>query len=221
VLSHRSAAALWDLRAAPFGAIEVTKPRGAHRRPGIVVHTSRDLDIENVTTRRQIPCTTVARTLLDLAGVFGARTLLRTIEQAMVLRLFDRREVDAVLTRSSGRRGAATLRHLMQRLTGEPALTRSELERRMLEIIREANLPMPVVNGLVEGYEVDFHWAEHRLIVEVDGRSVHDTAIAFERDRRRGLDLELAGWHVIRLTWRQVVETPEKVVSLLFRRLRA
>ena len=91
----------------------------------------------------------------------------------------------------------------------------------MLEIIREANLPMPVVNGLVEGYQVDFHWAEHRLIVEVDGRSVHATAIAFERDRRRGLDLELAGWHVIRLTWRQVVEAPEKVVSLLFRRLRA
>jgi very-short-patch-repair endonuclease len=220
VLSHRSAAALWDLRPTPAGAIDVTTRRGTRRRRGIAIHTSRDLEPEAVTTCRQIPCTTVARTLLDLAGVFSERTLARAIEQAMVLRLFDHSALSVLLTRSPARRGAATLRRLMQDLTDEPALTRNELERRFLEIVRNANLPMPVVNVRVEGYEVDFHWSEHRLIVEADGRAVHETAVAFERDRARDLDLELAGWHVLRLGWRQITDHPDRVVTLLRRRLR-
>jgi very-short-patch-repair endonuclease len=78
---------------------------------------------------------------------------------------------------------------------------------------------MPIVNGWVEGYEVDFLWPDRRLNVETDGRSVHGTPIAFERDHRRDLDLELAGWHVLRFTWRQVVESPGRVAATLHRRL--
>jgi very-short-patch-repair endonuclease len=220
VLSHRAAAALWDLRPLPAGAIDVTTRRqGTRRRRDIAVHTSRDLAPEDVTTCRQIPCTTVARTLLDLAGLLGERTLARTVEQAMVLHLFDHRALAAVLSRSSGRRGAVTLRRLMQRISDEPALTRSELERRFLEVVRRASLPMPIVNGWVEGYEVDFHWPDRRLIVETDGRSVHGTPIAFERDRHRDLDLELAGWRVLRLTWRQVIGWPDQIDGVLRRRL--
>jgi very-short-patch-repair endonuclease len=157
--------------------------------------------------------------LLDLSAVFGERTLARTVEQSMVLGLFDGRALDAALARSSGRRGAATLGRLTRRITPEVARTRSELERRFLELVRDAGLPVPVVNGIVYGYEVDFHWPEHKLVVETDGRSVHGTPVAFERDRRRDLELELAGWHALRLTWRQVTERPSDVVALLRRRL--
>jgi very-short-patch-repair endonuclease len=76
-------------------------------------------------------------------------------------------------------------------------------------------LPLPVVNAIVAGHEVDFHWPAYRLVVETDGGGTHTTAIAFERDRRRDLHLELAGWHVIRLSWRQVLEQPESVIALL------
>ena len=48
---------------------------------------------------------------------------------------------------------------------------------------------------------------------------MHDNPYAFEEDRRRDLDLELADWHVIRLTWRQVAEQPERVLALLRKRL--
>ena len=58
--------------------------------------------------------------------------------------------------------------------------------------------------------KLDLHWADTKLIVETDGRGVHDNPYAFEEDRRRDLDLELADWHVIRLTWRQVAEQPER-----------
>jgi hypothetical protein len=137
------------------------------------------------------------------------------------LQLYDQRALTDILVRANGRRGAGVLRLALEKLGGHPALTRSELERRFLELVRKAGLPLPIVNGVVCGYEVDFHWTSQRLIVETDGRSVHGTPIAFERDRRRDLDLEVAGWHVLRLTWHQVVQSPSQAVRLLRRRLRS
>jgi very-short-patch-repair endonuclease len=76
-----------------------------------------------------------------------------------------------------------------------------------------------VVNGLVLTWEVDFHWPQHRLIAETDSRGFHAHALAFQQDRQRDLDLELAGWHVLRISWRQVLEEPERVAALLRSRL--
>jgi len=67
VLSHRAAAALWGLRPTP-GRIEVTVGTTARRVPGLLVHRSRMLHAGDITYRDQIPVTSVARTLLDLAG---------------------------------------------------------------------------------------------------------------------------------------------------------
>ena len=78
---------------------------------------------------------------------------------------------------------------------------------------------MPVVNAHVGAYEVDFHWPRHRLIVETDGRATHDTPHQFEEDRRRDLELTLAGWHVVRVGWRQLIHEPERVAALLRSRL--
>jgi very-short-patch-repair endonuclease len=80
---------------------------------------------------------------------------------------------------------------------------------------------MPVVNAYVGAYQVDFHWPRHRLIVETDGRATHDTPHQFEEDRRRDLELTLAGWHVVRIGWRQLVHEPERVAELLTSRLRS
>jgi very-short-patch-repair endonuclease len=132
----------------------------------------------------------------------------------MVLRLFDKRAIDAALDRASGRRGTGRLRRLLADID-EPPPTRSELERRFLSLVQNASLPNPITNGLVNGYEVDFHWPEAKLIVETDGRGTHATAMVFERDRRRDLDHSLAGWTVIRITWRQLQTEPERVVALL------
>jgi very-short-patch-repair endonuclease len=72
-----------------------------------------------------------------------------------------------------------------------------------------------VVNAHVGRYQVDFHWPAARLIVETDGRETHDTPHQFEEDRRRDLELALAGWRVVRISWRQVTGEPEAVVALL------
>jgi very-short-patch-repair endonuclease len=50
-------------------------------------------------------------------------------------------------------------------------------------------------------------------VVELDGRTVHDTAAAFERDRARDRRLHAAGWRVVRITWRQLREEPEALAA--------
>ena len=129
------------------------------------------------------------------------------------------RAVDDVLARA-GRRGAAALRAVLSEVRLGTTLTRNELEERLLAICRAAALPRPGVNAWIPypeggGAEADFLWREHRLIAEVDGRDVHTTRRAFEHDRRRDQRLMLAGWRVVRFTWRQVLFEPAYVAATL------
>ena len=123
------------------------------------------------------------------------------------------------LERAPGRQGIANLRRELAGLLPQLPFTRSELERRFLKLVRTAGLLEPVVHRHSESHRVDFHWPAARLVVETDGRGIHDNPHAFEEDRRRDLDLELAGIHVIRLSWRQIDEEPERIARLLAARL--
>jgi hypothetical protein len=162
---------------------------------------------QSCATTREAPrtafrITTAARTLLDLAAVLQPAQLQRTIERAEALRLTDRTPLDELLTRYPNRRGTRALREIL-RAGVHADRTRNDFERDFLAFLEAYGLPRPVVNGLVEGFEVDFHWPAQRLIVEVDGRETHDTSAAFERDRERDRKLVAAGWRPTRLTWRQ------------------
>jgi very-short-patch-repair endonuclease len=221
VLSHRSAAALWGLLNPRAGPIEVTVPgRSSYRRPGIRVHATRSLPRADVSQTRGIPCTSVERTIIDIAGGPAAEAE-RAVEQAFALRLLGRNRMAAALARANGRRGVGGLRRLLGRLLDDLPLTRSELERRFLKLVAGAGLAAPVVNRHRATHRVDFAWPDRRLVVETDGRATHDNPYAFHHDRARDLDLEPAGWHVLRLTWWHVIEEPARVVELLTQRLGA
>jgi very-short-patch-repair endonuclease len=88
---------------------------------------------------------------------------------------------------------------------------KSELEERFQAFLLNAGLPLPTTNVLIEGYEVDCVWPGARLIVELDGRTHHAAAHAFEEDRVRDRRLEANGWRVVRITWRQLHDTPGAV----------
>lgn len=97
--------------------------------------------------------------------------------------------------------------------------TRRELEKRFLVLCREFDLPVPEVNGhlVVDGISMmpDFIWRAAGLIVEADSRRVHGTVTAFEKDRLRDQRLAVAGWTVIRCTWAQVRDEPERLCRTL------
>ena len=221
LVSHRDAGTLWKIRAGASGAIDITVPRGRTRtHRGIVVHTTRAWHPDDISERAGIPCTSLPRTLVDLAAVERPHRLERALELAQHERIFDGRTIAAALERANGRRGVARLRHLLAELSDEPPPTRTEIERCFLRLVRNAGLPPPKVNEHIGKYEVDFHWPAHRLVVETDGRATHGTDQAFEEDRRRDLYLRLAGWDVMPFTWRQVTRESAQVTEALRRRLR-
>jgi hypothetical protein len=106
------------------------------------------------------------------------------------------------------------LRRLLAELGG-PSLTDRELEELFLALIRDAGLPEPAVNAWITGdgwaYKADFLWRAERLVVETDSRAFHTSRRAFEHDRLRDQRLTLAGYTVVRFTWRQLVAEPDRV----------
>ena len=219
-LSHREAAALHGLRPSSRGSIDVTSPRRTGRgRRGIDVHSGAILEPHDVIVVDGIPCTTVARTLLDLAEVTKRRQVERACDRAEMLELFDLVAIADQLERASGRRGAPALRAIVDDRLRATILTRSELEECFLELCRASSLPQPQVNVWIAleptGYEADFLWPQQRLVAELDGRTVHATHRAFEHDRRRDQRLTLAGFTVVRFTWRQVVDEPAATVATM------
>jgi very-short-patch-repair endonuclease len=222
LLSHRSAAAAWGLRATSRTRWDVTTPaRGRRSPPGVDLHTVRDLPPEDATTLRGIPITSVPRTLVDLAAVLPAAALERTVHEAEVLRLLDVVAVEAVLARSRGRRGTGRLRALLAQPS--PGPTRGALEERFLGVVRGARLPMPRLNAHVATadalVEVDVLWPRQRVIIELDGAAVHQTRRAFHADRRRDAALAAEGYVVVRLTWQRVTHERRGVVDELRRLL--
>jgi very-short-patch-repair endonuclease len=145
------------------------------------------------------------------------------VNEAEVQRLPDRLSLADLLERYPRRHGAAAVRAVLADLAPGGTVTRSELEMRFREFVKVRRLPAPVFNaGLFAGgrwLECDCVWHAERLVVELDGRGAHDTATAFERDRARDRGLQAGGWHVVRLTWRQLRDEPEAVASDLRRML--
>jgi hypothetical protein len=140
------------------------------------------------------------------------RQLERAFEQAERLRLLDISALARQCERGRGRRALKVIPLLMTASYPAPE-TRSELERRFLGLCDDADLPVPEVNAMVEGYEVDAVWREQRLVVELDGYEYHRTRGAFERDRARDAALQLAGYRVLRITARRLAEQPADTVG--------
>jgi very-short-patch-repair endonuclease len=185
---------------------------------GIAAHRDGTLTPKDRTAVQGIPCTTIARTLLDMAGVKD-RHLRHAISQAEVERKFDLREIEELLGRSKGRRGVRRLKLEISLHDPREQATRQALEARFFRFCRKFRLVRPEVNShlLIDGISMmpDFLWREARLIVEADSRRVHGTVSAFEKDRRRDQVLTAAGWTVIRCTWRQLRDEPEALAHTI------
>ncbi len=198
VLSHLSAAALWQLGPRWRTPIEVTA-RGNHHHAGIRVHRSPAVER---TVHYGIPVTAPARTLLDLADLLDDAALARAVNQARLARQVTLEGLRALLDQSPGR-GTSRLRALIAHDTGP---TRSHFEDAFLRFARRHQLPTPEVNQTIAGHEVDLFWCPQRLVVELDSREHHRHR--FEEDRERDADLLNAGVAVLRITWSRLQRNP-------------
>ncbi|MGO9496184.1 MAG: DUF559 domain-containing protein [Solirubrobacteraceae bacterium] len=197
VLSHRSAAAHWDLGSGSY-RIEVTTPKERRSRQTIRVHTA-TLHEEDRTTHDGIPITTVARTIHDLAARSSTDQLTYLIEAADRKDRLDLQALDRAIARRPPAPGTKRLKAVLATYRG-PADTRSHLERGFRKLIAKAGLPEPQFNVVVAGLTVDVYWPQWRLVVELDSGLYHDTPRGFETDRIRDAIVQKAGVRVLRVT---------------------
>jgi very-short-patch-repair endonuclease len=179
--------------------------RPIRRTPGVRVHQT-PLGRGDAVLLNGIPVTSPARTILDVAGDVTRRELEQALAVAERMRRKVRSELTELLRIHPRHRGSAALRRLLESLAASgtaPLFLRSTAEAAAWDLIVELNLPLPLVNHRLLGMEVDFHWPELRLVLEVDGFEFHGGIEAFHRDRERDAALALAGHQVLRFTWRQ------------------
>lgn len=225
IASHLAAAALHGmLESRDRDAIDVTAVAGHRPRPGIRAHRSRTLDGIAV-VRAGIPCTSVERTLVDIAGTGSARLFerawSRTASGGRIRAGALERELDSAPTRS----GTARVR---EALVADHAYlaqtTRSGFERRVLLALRDAGVPRPAANRWVQlddgtGFEVDLVWPAQRVAIEIDGEAVHAHPTAKRRDGERDRALGRAGWRTLRIGEREFADDPARAVARVRRAL--
>lgn len=217
VLSHRSAGAIWGILDRVPRDVDVTVVgRDCGRKPGIRHRRVARLEAIDVDVRSRLPITAPARTVLDLGSVLEWRAFRRAVNEALVGKLVRENDLRLVLGRYRGARGGPQLRRLLADGRG-PSLTRSEAERRLLDLLAVHGMSVPETNVRLGRYEVDFLWRAERMVVEVDGYAFHSTRRSFERDRLRDAELQAQGFAVVRVTWRQIVETPAAAVGRIVR----
>jgi hypothetical protein len=211
VASHLSAAYLWGLLRYRPDTIEVTVPSPRRTRREFRLHFAA-LPSVDITRIDGIPVTALPRTLLDLAAVLSAERLTKVLERAEELKLFDLGPIEELLARAGHHPGIAKLRRALEIYRPDPAFTRSGLEKLFLALVRKAGLPLPAMNHVVAGFELDAYWERERFVVELDVFETHGTHAAFERDRQRHDDLLLIGIEMIRVTGPRLKREPQEVM---------
>lgn len=211
IVSDFPAAALLGMLERPPQSVHVTNSSGAGRGlRGVVVHR-RAVDRRDRWVRHGIPCSSPARTLVDLAPAVPLEALEDLLMAADAARILDRRRLDELLTERRGQPGTRRLLHLV---SDDPAETRSVNERRVMAICRQFGVTRPLVNHRVHvggrTFYADFCWPELRLVVEADSWRWHGGRLAGESDADRDQLLAVAGWRVVHFTRDQIMLGAER-----------
>lgn len=203
-LSHRSAAAIWNLWpypdiAHPWVTIPSTQRTS---RPNIAIRRA-PLEQQDVRIRHGMRLVSPPRAILDCAALVGDRYELEAlVAEASYRGLASEDELSRQVERNRGRPGVAALRQVLN-LDGGPQRTRSKGERWFLRLLRESGIDGYEVNQKVFGREVDFLWRELDFCVELDGWDAHKGRVAFERDREKWAHLQSNGIDVMPLSPRR------------------
>lgn len=216
VLSHRTAAWLWDLYEQP-DVVEATVPRTANvRGPAWLTLYRRQLGPASVTVRRGLAVTTRERSVLDCGAVLtGAASDVVTdtaLSDGMSMRLLGAQaQLDV---------GVAGVVELRRQVREGAVGVRSEPERVVARALARRGWRLRS-NSSVRGWVGDFVDDASATVIEIDGREVHSLPDVFRRDRRRQNDL-LRTHHVLRYAAADALADPdgvaEEIIAVVRRR---
>jgi very-short-patch-repair endonuclease len=211
-------AAAWWLDMTKFAPdiVEVTVPRDRRlvHRPGTKLRR-RDLDGGDVVECRGLRVTAPDLTVVEAAARRGGGA--RIVDSALQRRQSELPRLWRAHLRNKGRHGAPRARRLLQAASSG---ARSEAERLFGRLLDGAGITGWTANHPVAGYEVDYAFIGPRVAVELDGLAFHSDADDFHRDRKRQNAIALAGWQVLRFTWLDLTEYPDRVIATVRRAIR-
>lgn len=223
LLSHRAAALLYEIDGIESAPFEVLTERWGRRRrrPNTKVHETRNLLGKDRANRAGIPCTAPARLVIDLAAVVPAFRADQALEDVLRRHLSTTEQIADrfVQLGRQGRPGTAVMRELLEKRIGRAVPTRTEFERRVLELAVRAGLPAPRSQVKVRVDEtdvfIDLGWGDRLLGVECDGLYDHGSSIQLPWDDDRQNQLQLRGWLILRFTWQMLTRQTGTVVDQL------
>ena len=227
VASHRAAARLWGFRSVDQEIeVSVRYPKKA-KLDGVIIHSLRDLELQDRTEVNGIAVTTPERTICDLGLIFPDTEVHRILRYAIATGLVIPRDVWAMRQRTSkqGRNGTGVLERVLKGLPADTDFAESGLEILFLEICERFGIdtPTPQLPVQVSGrnFRLDFAWVAQRVFVEVDGAAFHSSPTQIANDGNRQNLLVEAGWKPLRFTYADLNERPARCASSLKAMLRS
>jgi len=221
VASHQSAAVMHGLStldAAPKGSVSVTRAGRAagnsSKQSGVHVFTA-DVPGEHVMKMYGVPCTTVARTVIDLARCERFLAGVVVADDALHHMKTNRGELQAVLDQCAGWPQVTTARRVVE---FSDHRAESVLESIGRAVMHEHGLEPPELQAELGGADgfvgrVDYFWPQHRTIAEADGKKKYDTRGEAVNQLRRDSGLREAGFEVVHFTWADIMYRPERVIA--------
>jgi len=172
----------------------------------------RDLAAADVVLRRNLLVTAIPLTVLDAVSVTHSRAIM---DSALQLRVtLD--QLHKAQARNARRHGAGVAGQYLREASDG---ARSEAERLLVRQLRAAKISGWKANYPVCGYVVDIAFPHQKVAIEVDGWAFHSDQKAFQRDRNRQNVISLNGWKILRFTWLDLTEHPQRVIAEIARAL--
>ncbi|OMC40579.1 hypothetical protein A5740_24290 [Mycobacterium sp. GA-1841] len=188
--------------------VEVTIPRTGHhpQRYGIRLRR-RDLDPADIVERRGVRVTALPLSVVEAAARKGggAKLMDTALQRHTELHVLWRAHL-----RNKGRYGSPAARRLL-RTAADGA--RSEAERLLVKLLKEAGITGWKANYRLGSYVIDVAFPVPKLAIETDGWAFHHDPEVFQKDRVKQNDIALSGWQVLRFTWLDLTEYPQRVIA--------
>ena len=221
-VSFEAAATLHGLDRARPHAVEFTIDRA--RRPPVLpfaVHTTKRLDPIDHVVVDGFRAMSATRTVFDLALARAhPHRIEAAIDSAVRLQLSSPEVLARRLCglRGSGRWGCRLVEDMLTDTGGH-----THLERRFLELVRNAGLPTPRTQVVFRSdgrhvARVDFLFGDD-VVVEVSGQKGHASPAERARDAQRRNELQDLGLRVFEYTFDDVTKHPDMVRRTLVARL--
>ncbi|OLP04109.1 hypothetical protein BVU76_00045 [Mycolicibacterium porcinum] len=203
-------AAAWWLGVTKYAPeiIEVTVPKVSNfRQRHAVKLRRRDLDPRDIVERRGLRVTALPLTVVEAAARRGGGAKLM---DTALQRHTELPDLWRAHVRNKGRHGSPAARIL---LIAAADGARSEAERLLVKLLKQAGITGWKANYRLGRYVVDVAFPAAKLAIETDGWAFHSDQEDFQKDRVRQNEIALMGWQVLRFTWLDLTEYPERVIA--------